>query len=191
MAGESLYRGFKVSTKYWTGILFHLVYSSIFSPDWELQMSIGVLQDQKGRLGPWEFICSFCLFFSWSYNPLFVALNFGCFRNKCSSKLSTRYTTAWKSSSSNITCVSEICLLFTSQWFENLAHLAIWVVNGPWTQCDRSGLPRGLRTARTGREQNHLPSYLVMGPASYCTESTPKKEPHYILILTDEIVPTF
>ena len=40
-----------------------------------------------------------------------------------------RYLLLEKSSSSNIACVSEICLLFISWWFENLANLAIWVLD--------------------------------------------------------------
>lgn len=113
---------------------------------------------------------------------MFVALNFGCFRTNVGSKLSTRYLLLEKSSSSNITCVSEICLLFTSQWFENLAHLAIWVVNEAMNPMWQKWSTLWLRTARQEESKTTYHPYLVMGPASYCTESTPKKEPHYILI---------
>ena len=44
------------------------------------------------------------------------------------------------------------------------------------------GCPVGC--AQPGQEESKTTyhPYLAMGPASYCTESTPKKEPHYILI---------
>lgn len=76
----------------------------VFSPHWKLQTSTGRFYKIKGMLWPWEFIGSFC-FSSPEVIILFVAVNAGCFRKKCSTKLSIRHLLfeKKKSSSLNIT----------------------------------------------------------------------------------------
>lgn len=117
----------KSPPKHWIESLCHsgmaCVLTTLETPDVN-----GEFYKIKGMLWPWEFIGSFC-FSSPEVIILFVAVNAGCFRKKCSMKLSIRHLLFEKkkrSSSLNITlCQKSAYSLYPRDSKMSWAELAI------------------------------------------------------------------